>query len=1220
LILFLKTVHGQQWHTEDGWRWAGLPVEPAGQTGFTGLAPSQTGIGFTNLLDEADAAANRVLLNGSGVAAGDFNNDGRVDLYFCGLNQSNVLYENLGDWKFRDATKAAGLTITNRFCRGAVFADINGDGWLDLLISTVGNGVLCFVNNGNGAFVDRTQVAGTASKFGSATLALADVDGNGALDLYISNNRAEDIRDRGRVDLHLVKGQVVVPPALRDRLTVTNEQVLEYGEPDQLLLNDGSGRLTPVPWTEGRFLAEDGQRLARPPLDWALTAAFRDLNADGAPDLYVCNDFWTPDRIWLNDGRGNFRAIERLAMRNMSGSSMGVDFADIDRDGHLDFFVVDMLSRDLGLRRRQLPAQKSPTPAIGTIEDRPQILRNTLFHSRGDGTYAEVANFSGLAASEWAWQPLFLDVDLDGYEDLLITTGHAHDVQDMDAAREIQSRQHSWKGFTNAVERQKLFTQELMVHMRLYPRLETPIFAFRNSRGLTFTDMTQTWGTGQRGVHHGIALADLDNDGDLDFVVNNLDSAAGVHRNETAAPRVAVRLKGVAPNTHGIGAKVTLLNGAIDTQSQEMTAGGRYLSGSDAMLAFAAGTARSDMTLQVAWRNGKRSVIRGVRANRVYEVDEARAESESQKDKVASNPPESRTPIFEDVSQLIQHSHVESPFDDLERQGLLPRRLSQLGPGVAWFDVDGDGWEDLLISSGRGGALGVFMNDRKGGFAPDRASPLNQPATRDQTGILGWRRANGSGAVLVGSSNYEDGQAAGAAIRQYDPSKRVIDDSLAGQASSTGPLALADFDGDGDLDLFVGGRTVPARYPEPASSLLFTNLGGAWKLDTENTKALSAVGMVSGAVWSDLDGDGLPELVLACEWGAVRVFESRAGKLQDATARLGLDKQLGFWNSVTTGDLDGDGLLDIIAGNWGLNSDYGQPSPEHPIRVYYGDLQAAGQVDVVEAEYDASLKGFAPRRRLDILARSLPSLQNVFPTYRAFSEATIEATLKPWQTRLRQSQVTTLATTAFFNRTNRFEARALPVEAQLAPVFAVNVADFDGDGDEDLFLGQNFFANGPETPRLDAGRGLLLANDGKGNLQAVSGQRSGIKIYGEQRGAAAGDFDHDGRADLVVTQNGAQTKLLRNTGGQPGLRVRLFGLTGNADGVGASMRLIFQDGGGPVREIHAGSGYWSQDSAVTILGTPQKPEQLWVRWPGGKTVTTPIPASAKEIEVRQLSR
>jgi hypothetical protein len=1199
-------------------RWKSLTVPSSGQTGFTLLPAVETGLTFTNNLDEAASAHNRILENGSGVAIGDFDGDGRPDVFLCSLTGRNALYRNLGDWKFEDVTAAAGVVATNYVCRGAVFADLNGDGWLDLLISTLGRGVLCFMNDGAGHFHNTTQSAGTETQFGSMTLALADVDGNGTLDLYVANYRAEDIRDRGRIEIQRAQGQIILAPALRDRLILSKDGVREFGEPDLLYLNDGHGHFSPVAWTGGAFRDEEGRPLAGAPADWGLTASFRDINGDGLPDLYVCNDYWTPDRLWINQGHGQFRAAPRYALRHTSENSMGVDFADIDRDGNVDFLVLDMLSPDPALRKRQELAQTRMPPAVGDVLSRPQIMRNTLFHNRGDGTFEEIADFAALPASEWSWQPLFVDVDLDGFEDVLIPAGHRRDVQDLDATARIRSLQHPWPKGMDPQAQQQAFTREMLEHSRLYPALEKPVLAFRNTGQLRFEDKTKEWGTADLGVHQGIALADLDGDGDLDFVVNNLNGVCGVYRNDCTAPRVAVRLNGAAPNTQAIGAKVTLRGGAVAVQTQEMVCGGRYLSGCEGLLVFAAGSAAGGMTLQVRWRSGKETLVERVAPNRLYEIDEPRgngASSEIPSARPSESAPQPR-PLFEDVTARLNHVHMENDFDDFVRQPLLPRKLSQLGPGLAWADLDGDGHDDLVIGSGGGGALTIWRGDGAGAFRQlTNATPV---CIRDQSGLVVVDSPGHGKVILAGSANYEQESSPGASCDEFDSTGSPLTGAITGAASSTGPLAVADFDGNGRLALFIGGRVLPGRYPEPASSMLLRQEAGAWRLDAPNTGVLAKVGLVSGAVWGDLDGDGYPELILACEWGPLRVFKNRAGRLEEITGALGLDGYTGWWAGVSTGDFDGDGRLDLAAANWGLNSMY-HASAAQPLRLFYGDFMGRGTVDVLETEYDSLRHQLAPLRRLDALTVGLPYLQERFSSHRAFAESSLDEVLAERRSRAFELSCTTLASMVFLNRGDHFEPLELPREAQFAPAFGVTVADFDGDGDEDIFLTQNFFDLPLDSPRQDAGRGLLLRGDGTGHFQAMPGQFSGIQIYGEQRGAAMADFNEDGRVDLAVGQNGAAARLFSNTGARPGLRVRLRGPPGNPTGIGTVVRLRFGQKWGPAREVHAGSGYWSQDSAVPVLSTPEAPTGVWVRWPGGRITNQPIPNGAKEALVQWVN-
>jgi len=1196
------------WHQEAGYRWRTLDVATRGAPGFAPLAARRTGLTHVNEVDDEHALANRNLLIGAGVALGDVDEDGLPDVFLASVERPAALYRNAGDFHFSDITAASGIRTDSLATLSAAFADVNGDGHLDLLVGTLGGPLKLWIGDGHGHFTDATASSGLPAGFAATALTLADVDGDGDLDLYVGTYKTHNALDRyppqeftvDRV-VRKVGNQYQVEPRWASEFRIEDRPDLgavvrsQRAEPDLFFINDGRGHFAREPMAGPRFLDERGHPLTTEPDYFTLAARFYDVNGDGAPDLYVCNDFEDPDQFWLNDGKGTFRLAPALALRESSNTCMSVEFGDVNRDGHVDFFTADMMSMDRARRQREI-ATNTPLPkSVGLSAERQQWMRNMLQLGRGDGTWADISMFAGVGASEWTWGSAFLDVDLDGFEDLLVVNGHRWDVRDADTYDRLRnsSPRIAWNREQGA-----------------FPRHDAHSVAFHNTGALGFTNASAAWHFGvDSAITHGIALADLDGDGDLDVVVTRLDAPPVVYRTQTTAPRVAVRLRGPAPNVAGIGATVTIRAPSLPAQTREMMPTGYYLSGSDAELAFATGR-DTVVQIEVRWPLGRTSTITA-RPNRLYEVDAASATAGP-----PAQPDSSGPGLFEDATSLLGgHAHVDSAFDDYRRQPLLPNKFSQLGPGVSWIDVDADGREDLVVGAGRGGRLTVLRN-RDGRFVP---TPLGtEPVRWDLTTILPAPAAPGEPVrLLAGQSSYEANSAAEAlavapVIELAATGGSVPTPRLSPDTASIGPLALGDIDGDGRLELFVGARIVPGAWPLPARSHLYRSDGnGGWTPDSVNDRAVASLGLVSQAIFTDLDGDGRPELVATSEWGPIRVLHNDTGRLRDVTAEWGLKDLRSRWNGLAAGDFDGDGRLDLVVTSWGRNTPW-QATPDQPYALVTGNFGGAG-LGLLFAQYDSSTGREMPTESFSRVANAIPAVKTRFSTYARYAAASVGDILGDASNTGVRVGATTFDHLLLLNRGGRFEVRSLPAEAQLAPAFAPVVADFDGDGNEDLFLAQNFSPTALETPRLDAGAGLVMLGDGRGGFRALGVRQSGVTVLGDQRGAAAADYDGDGRVDLAVSQNGAATTLWHNREGRPGIRVRLNAGRGNPLGIGARVQIAGSGRRGPVRELHAGAGYWSMDAATTVLSLPPGADSLIVHWPGGREEAVPLKAGQREV-------
>ena len=1200
-------------------------MRPRGSGGFRPLDGSDRGVSFVYDVDEETRLGNRVLAEGQGVAIGDVDGDGLADLFLAGFGRPSALYRNLGGWRFEEITPPA-LALEDVLARGATLVDIDGDDDLDLVIAVHGGRNRVFLGDGAGGF-EELEDAGLAGAWGSTTSTLADTDGDGDLDLYIANyktRQVDDLYPPDVLDINRLQrgedGNLVTPPELLElydehyRVEFDGRFVrrFELGEPDEYYTGLGDGSF--VPAAPGAPLTRSRGNVSTPARDWGLAARFSDWDEDGDPDLYVANDFNSEDGIWINRGDGTFAPAPAEAVRTTSLSSMAVDVGDLDRDGDLDLLTTDMLARDAAERLVQTPSYEAVPERPGVTDTRIQVNRNAVQLSRGDGTFAEAAWELGLAASDWTWGALIMDADLDGWNDILVTTGHAWDQLDGDANARVAA-------IPGLPADQAL---------RMFPPLAQPNVAFRGGPD-GFSDVSERWRWGvEADISHGLAAGDLDRDGDLDVVVTRLGAPPLLYRNDAAAPRILVRLRGAGANTRGIGARIRLEGSGAAAQVREIIAGGAYLSSSEAVASFAAAAER-EMILVVDWPDGRRTRLEGVVANREYVIDAATAKPVPPDSAAA---PEAGA-HFVDISDRLGHRHVESPFDDRLRQPLLPHSLDRLGPGVSWIDVEDDGDADLVVGSGRGGSP-VVMRNEGDGFAAPRA--LVPALAWDATAVLPHRAADGRVALLIGTSAYEAGSPAEAAavpaviaapLGASAPAPPLIEapGTPPGQLpAATGPLAQADIDDDGDLDLFVGGRVAPGAYPAAVDSRLLIHDGDALRVDAERSLPFARLGLVSAALFTDYDLDGDPDLALALEWGSVRLFRNDDGRFTDVSDALGLTRLTGRWNGLAAGDFDEDGRPDLVATGWGANLDV---PPAYSLM--YGDMNRDGIVDLVEARMESGR--WRPLRGRDALAvpGGLPALRRV--TYGRFANTSL-TDLIPGLDPGRRLDANELRHTVWLNRPSGFESAPLPAAAQRAPAFGVAAADLDGDGHEDLVLAQNFYAGRPGVPRYDAGRGLWLRGNGEGGFAAVPGSRSGIAVYGDARAVSLADHDRDGRVDVAFGVNGGETRLYRNVGATPGLRVTLEGPPANPRAIGARLRLEYADGTfGPAREVRSGEGYLARHESTQTLGVaratgtaraagdpPTGPATLHVVWPNGEETSVSIAPATLEVRVPPAGR
>ncbi|RKY17683.1 MAG: RNA-binding protein, partial [Planctomycetota bacterium] len=1184
---------------------------------FARLPAERTGLDFVHHFTPGEQHTHLLghSVVGGGLALGDTDGDGLPELLFTRPHGGSRLYQNLGGLRFDDITQAAGL-VADAWGGGASFGDLDGDGDLDLYVCGYDTPNRLYWNQGDGRFEEGAAAAGLAFHGASIMLALADYDLDGDLDGFLLTNSFVPPQQQPE-SLPVVDGRVRVPEQRRELADVLTRPdgsttLITAGQYDHLYRNEGEGRFSDVSSQAGISGNHFG-----------LSATWWDPDVDGWPDLYVSNDFFGPDKLYQNQGDGSFVDVAPTALPHTPWFSMGSDAGDVDGDGLMDLLASDMAG-STHARRMATMVDLPETRWFLEASLPRQMVRNALYINTGTERFAEAAMTAGLAHSDWTWSTLFGDLDNDGLLDLFVSNGMSRDFfsYDMQAGAAGHER----------------IMRDYWVHQ---PKLAEANLAFRNQGALSFASVGPEWGLDHVAASFGAALCDLDRDGDLDLVCNDFDAPVALFENRSVGGHVlAIELAGRGANTAGIGARVTLTtrgpDGAPRSQVRELYPSHGFMAGHEPRLHFGLGDHEQVEALEVSWPGGSTQRVTGLSVDKAWRIrqpaDQRGADGEGDAGDAGDAGGaggaggEAPAALFRPMQGPVA---AEMPYDDFARQPLLPARLSQLGPALAVGDVDGDGDDDVLLG-GPAGQAAQLLRTGGGNLALETPEALSYDDYQedmgallfdlDSDGDLDLYVASGGVECKPGSSMLRDRLYLNDGAGQFS---RAPAGSLPDARQSSSSIAAADIDGDGDLDLFVGSRSVPGRWPEGGHPRLLRNDGGTLvDAADELAPGLSSHGRVTGAAFSDVDDDGDPDLLVAHEWGPIRLWRNQGGRLSDAGASSGLARHTGWWNSVALGDPDLDGDLDGVAGNlgWGART---RPVPGQPAVLFHGDLDGSGVEVIAETAWvDDTLYPLRPRT--DFLA-ALPFLADQFPTHAHWAHATLRDVFAPEALAAagRLEASTPDSSLLSNDGSGRFALSPLPVMAQLAPVFGAAFLELDGDGLPDLVLAQNSYAPHPEQGRLDGGLSLALRGDGAGGFTALRADASGVVVPGDAKALAVTDLDGDGWPDLALSQNDGPLKLLLRRGGREAhmLAVRLQGPPGNPTGVGARLTLEQEGRRSQTQELSAGAGYLSQSAPVAwfgLAGAGQQPAaaRLLVRWPDGARSAHEVPPGTTTLSVK----